>query len=556
MNQIASNDGITEQITYVDADVVGGLMGRAPTENILHRKINWTGAFWVASGVPALVLFSIGAIAATVGQPAYIVWMVSILMGFLQAFTYAEIAGLFPNKSGGASVYGAIAWVRYSKFIAPISVWCNWFAWSPVLAIGSGLAAGYILTGLFPADALINTWQFTLLDLDIIGKGLTLRINATFIIGAIILLGVFAIQHRGISGLAKLQAILGLAALFPLVIIGLVPLLTGDMPSSHFLPMLPLAHDAAGKAIFGSWNMAGWTLMAGGMFIAAWSTYGFETAVCYTSEFKDPKNDVFKAIFYSGLLCLAVFTLVPLAFQGVLGLDGMLDKGIYDGSGVAKAMAHMIGGGAIIQNVIVVMLIMALILSIMTAMGGSSRTLYQGAYDGWLPKYLTGVNQHGAPTNAMWTDLGFNLILLMMSDYVMILAISNVGYIIFNFLNLQSGWIHRLDRGKRERPYKAPNILIAVGAVFGFVNLAFLGLGADIWGAGTLRNGLIFASLIVPVFLYRHYVQDKGRFPDAMAEDMELAEGKLTKKAGVLPFVALAAGIAVVWVTHSIAVLP
>ena len=31
----------------------------------LHRKIDWRGAFWVASGVPALVLFSIGAIAAT-----------------------------------------------------------------------------------------------------------------------------------------------------------------------------------------------------------------------------------------------------------------------------------------------------------------------------------------------------------------------------------------------------------------------------------------------------------------------------------------------------------
>ena len=26
----------------------------------LHRKIGWAGAFWVASGVPALVLFSIG----------------------------------------------------------------------------------------------------------------------------------------------------------------------------------------------------------------------------------------------------------------------------------------------------------------------------------------------------------------------------------------------------------------------------------------------------------------------------------------------------------------
>lgn len=102
----------------------------------LQRKISWTGAFWAASGVPALVLFSIGSIAATVGKPAYVIWIASILMGFLQAFVYAEIAGLFPNKSGGASVFGAVAWVRHSKFIAPISVWCNWFAWSPVLAIG------------------------------------------------------------------------------------------------------------------------------------------------------------------------------------------------------------------------------------------------------------------------------------------------------------------------------------------------------------------------------------------------------------------------------------
>ncbi len=545
-----------KQITDVNEMGFGVGGSSADDDNALHRKIDWKGAFWVASGVPALVLFSIGAIAATVGQPAYVIWIVSILMGFVQAFTYAEIAGLFPNKSGGASVYGAMAWVRYSKFIAPVSVWCNWFAWSPVLAIGSGLAAGYMLTSLFAPDALINTWQVTLVDLDVVAKGLVLRINATFLIGAAILLGCFAVQHRGIAGFAKLQTVLALAALFPLTLIGLVPLLTGDMPVAHFLPLLPLAHDAKGGVVFGSWNMAGWTLMAGGMFIAAWSTYGFETAVCYTSEFKNPKKDVFKAIFYSGLLCLAAFTLVPLAFQGVLGLDGMLDKSIYDGSGVARAMAHMIGGGAIIQNLIVIMLILALVLSIMTSMGGSSRTLYQAAHDGWLPKYLDQVNRHGAPTNAMWTDLGFNLILLLMSDYVMVLAMSNVGYVIFNFLNLQSGWIHRLDRGNVERPYRARSIVLAVGAVFGFVNLAFMGLGADVWGVGTLRNGLIFAALIVPVFLYRHYVQDKGRFPASMAQDLDLHPDTQLKKAGIWPFVALAAGVAVVWYTHSIAVLP
>ena len=73
-----------------------------------------------------------------------------MVMGFLQSFTYAEIAGLFPNKSGGASVYGAAAWLRYSKFIAPLSVWCNWFAWSPVLSLGCAIAAGYILNALAP----------------------------------------------------------------------------------------------------------------------------------------------------------------------------------------------------------------------------------------------------------------------------------------------------------------------------------------------------------------------------------------------------------------------
>ncbi|HTN98461.1 MAG TPA: amino acid permease, partial [Nordella sp.] len=95
----------------------------------LHRAIDWRGAFWVAAGVPPLVLFSIGGIAGTTGKLAFLVWIISMTMGFLQSFTYAEIAGMFGNKSGGASIYGATAWLRYSKFIAPLSVWCNWFAW-------------------------------------------------------------------------------------------------------------------------------------------------------------------------------------------------------------------------------------------------------------------------------------------------------------------------------------------------------------------------------------------------------------------------------------------
>ncbi|MDE3009739.1 MAG: APC family permease [Pseudomonadota bacterium] len=568
--------GMQSEGGVITPDYGMGDEAAVPGSKVLHRKIDWTGAFWVASGVPALVLFSIGSVAATVGRPSWMVWTASILLGFIQSFTYAEIAGLFPNKSGGASVYGAVAWVRYSKLIAPVSVWCNWLAWSPVLALGSGLAAGFVLSTLFSPDSAINAWQLTLLDLGFLKGGLTLRINSVFLLGAAILVSTFAIQHGGILRSARTTMVLGVIALVPLIAIALVPVFTGSLPHTNFFPLVPIARDAQGVISEGHWDMAGITVLMGGMFMAAWSTYGFETAVCYTREFRDPKNDTFKAIFYSGLLCLFVFSFLPLAFQAHLGLghlvtpaqldakgqvvaqavyDGMLAPDIYSGTGVAKVLSEMIRGGAVVGHVVIAMLVLALALSIMTSMAGSSRTLYQASVDGWLPRYLSHVNEHGAPTHAMWTDLCFNLILLTMSDYVFVLAASNVCYLLFNFLNLNAGWIHRIDRPNVERPFRAPTWVIAVGGLLSFVNLAFMGIGADIWGPNTLLTGVVLAALIVPVFWYRHYFQDRGVFPEDMLEDMHLTPGEATeKRAGFLPYLALLAGVAVVFVGWRIAV--
>jgi amino acid transporter len=394
-----------------------------------------------------------------------------------------------------------------------------------------------------------------LLDLGSIKSGLSIRINAIFILGAIIMFSVKFIQDGGILRSANTTKILGISAMIPLILIGIVPILTGDVIKANFFPLAPLAHDALGKITAGGWNMAGITVFAGGMFLAAWSTYGFETAVCYTSELKNPKTDTFKAIFYSGLLCVVVFTLVPFAFQGFLGLGGMLAPDIYSGMGVASVMARMVHVGEVGGIVVVVMLILALVLSLMTSMAGSSRTLYQASVDGWLPKYLSRVNEHRAPSNAMLTDLGFNLLLLLLSDSVFVIGAANVGYMIFNFLNLNAGWIHRLDRPRQERPWRAPSWILAAGAVLSFVNLAFMGLGADVYGAGTLGTGLGFVALIAPIFVYRHYIQDKGRFPDVMAEDLGLDSGAArSKRAGIWPYVVLVAGVIVVVLTHAIAV--
>ena len=595
-------------MTIIDTPAAAGKPASAGS---LHRSLDWKGAFWVAAGVPPLVLFSLGGIAGVAGQAAFLVWIISMIMGFSQSFTYAEIAGMFGNKSGGASIYGATAWLRYSKTIAPLSVWCNWFAWSPVLSLGCAIAAGYILNALFAiptaesqtvldwiaangaqftatsqavvdymaanagttapdaiaavssaaaVDALtpaVRTWQA--LALTIPGLG-TLHFNATFVIGAVLMLIIFAIQHRGIASTAAAQKVLAVIVLVPLFLVGIVPILTGSINSMNVTDIVPPSAAYAGDT--GSWNVGGWTLFLGALYIAAWSTYGFETAVCYTAELKNPARDTFKAIFFSGLLCAVFFFLIPFSFQGVFGAAGMLEPGIVDGTGIAAALGSMVSSSKIITQIFVILMIMALFLAIMTAMAGSSRTLYQGSRDGWLPKYLSHVNHNGAPTNAMWTDLGFNLFLLALASdaggYFYVLAISNVGYLTFNFLNLNAGWIHRIDSGHVHRPWKAPTALIGFNTLLAFVNALLLGAGAKVWGySGALWAGIIFASLIIPVFWFRHYVQDGGKFPPEALEDLGLKNGDLgERKAGMLPYLALALGAAIVLWANWFFVLP
>ncbi len=257
-----------------------------------------------------------------------------------------------------------------------------------------------------------------------------------------------------------------------------------------------------------------------------------------------------------------MFSLVPFTFQGVLGVQGMLDPAIVDGSGVGAALAGMVGGGPIVLSLLVGLMILAVVLNIMTAMAGSSRTLYQGSVDGWLPKYLSHVNENGAPTRAMWTDLVFNLVLLALASdptgYFFVLAVANVGYIMFNFLNLNAGWIHRIDSPNVERPWRAPTVLIGFNTLLAFVNCILLGAGAKVWGySNALWVGFGFATLIIPVFIYRHYVQDKGQLPAGALIDLGVAPGSLgERRAGILPYLALIAGLAVVLTANAFFQLP
>lgn len=115
----------------------------------------------------------------------------------------------------------------------------------------------------------------------------------------------------------------------------------------------------------------------------------------------------------------------------------------------------------------------------------------------------------------MWTDFVTNLGLLSIASadatsFFFILAVSNVCYLICNFLYMNAGWIHRIDNAHIKRPYKAPTILLVIGTIIAFMNIMFVGAGAKVWNPVALWAGLTTAALIIPVFAYRHYVRQRA----------------------------------------------
>jgi lactate permease len=101
---------------------------------------------------------------------------------------------------------------------------------------------------------------------------------------------------------------------------------------------------------------------------------------------------------------------------------------------------------------------------------------------------------------------------------------------------------------------------------FGAVGMpTWFGLGGVDLAPGELqetafKTAVIHASaaLIIPVFYYRHYIQDGGRVPKEAMEDLGLKDdGYLgERKAGFLPYLALIAGAAVVLWANWFFVLP
>jgi len=456
-------------------------------ERQLLKAIRWYDGFVVALANPGFLIGFLGySIGALGGWGAFVLWTISAVMATLQNWVYAESATMFPDKSGGISLYAHEGWRRYFNLIGPIATFGYWFAWSSVLAIFGATVGGLVQAEWFPSQ----DWTVDLAFIDI-------TFSRMVAAGLIILVWLFNIF--GVRPAVWFGYVTGVLLLIPLAVFIILPYLTGDWSSANM--------------DWGSLDDGGTLRLAiTWLYLMAWSAYGVETCAVFAPEYHDTVRDTSLALKTSAVFSLVVYALLPIGAAGVVGTEGAAADPV---AFYVPAFEEILGGAG--GGIMVFLLIASLVLSMNTATMDGSRALYGIAKDDMTVKQLAHLNRHHVPGRAMTVDMVVNLVLLFsLTSTLAILAAGNLGYVLAHVFALSAFVLLRRDRPDAPRPIRLASYWVPIAVILAVLNLLFAVVGSvsfSLTGYGGYRQlfvGIGILLISVLLFLYRRIVQDKA----------------------------------------------
>ncbi len=438
----------------------------AVDERRLLKTMRWYDGLVIGLANPGFLLVGLAfSIVYLGGKWAIALWIVSTVIGALQAYVYSEPAAMFPDKPGGLSVYAREGWRKHFSLAGPIAVFGYWFAWSSVLAI-YGSFIGLLLIGEFadPKSG-IATWAP---DPPVIAA-----LSSAKLIGIACIAICFFFNIRGMRPAVWLSYVVGALMVLPIAVIGIGAFLTGDV-SNHAVG----SNAVAGSVEFFGDSPSGFNqfaLIMVWMYILGWSTYGPEAAATFAPEYKDTKNDTRKALAVTGGLNVVLACLLPVAVLGTVGYDAIAG----DLSGVVYLIGvmHEIGGDAF-GTLLTLCLCGGLLLSMNTATMDGSRALYALAEEKMTIKQLGVLNRYNVPSRAMMLDAILNVLLILLFPGIFfILAAGNLGYMLSHVLALTGVLLLRRDRPNWPRPIRLGPLWMWLAGLFAAANLLFIIFG-------------------------------------------------------------------------------
>lgn len=472
----------------------------ANTETGLKKEIRWWDGVVITAAMPGFLLPSIGfSVALLGGWGAVAVWVGIVTFGLLMANLYAEMAAAFPHRSGGIATYIDEPLHKISRIPSVVSGYGYWFGYSAVLSINGILVGSYIQAAwLTSAHVMVN-------GADIFAP----------LVGSVMLLLVWAVAIAGIKPTVWMTYALGALTVLPLALVAIVPWLTGHMNLSN-LNNTSFPINGANFLSF-----AGLGIFFAMWYLGGWSAYAVECAAAFTPEYKHPEVETPKALRRAGVIQVLIFGLVPIALVGTVG-QAVIVQAPY----VAFVPVTQILFGSFGSALVLIMLLSALVLSALISTADGGRALFQLARDGLTLKWLGHLNRRQVPDNGMTWDLviqgvmmwfpyvagivGFTT--LSTNAPIVILAVSNFGYIICHVMAIGAFLLLRRQQPNLKRPFKLKSYWVPIAWFLLIFNIIIIPIGAtdkDLgYGLVPFLLGLVVLTISVVLYWVRKYVED------------------------------------------------
>jgi amino acid transporter len=445
----------------------------------LSRHIDWKGAFVIGLAGTILVTGVTGPVVAALGSAAIPQFIITTVLGLLLCLFLAELAAMFPDRSGGPPAYAYPAflkWPKVAKHVNGGTAWAYWLGWNPVIAVNMLLIATYV---------------------NALAKPFGVQFDPV-ILGSVLSIILFVIAYMGIRPGAIAGVVLAVLCIIPLLVIAVAPFLFKP-ELINWKNLVPI--NVLGDSVFSS---KGWGLFMQYAFLTTWNAIAMEAAACYIAECSDPGKDAPKAMIAEGVLGVFVYTMVPLSFLLVLGAA----KIQADPYAMFVDFVNPIFGKAGVW-VVTVMLLAALLLSALNAIMGSARSLYQMSLDGQCPRVFASVNKHNVPAFAMAVNIVLNIGLMYIGTPAFVMVASNVGYLISFVPVLIGYYMLRQDHPEFARPFRLPEFMKYVALFVAALFFVMWIWGGPLWGWTYYGIGWLIMLSYIPLYLYRTRVEDR-----------------------------------------------
>ena len=318
-------------------------------------------ALYMSSVLGSGVLVLPGLAAQIAGPASLVAWVALSLISYPLAYTFASLSARKPESGG---VYS--------------------FA-NESLGPGAATAVGW----LFILWYVTGAPAVTVIAASYLAYALPLNRTEIFMIAAVLTLGAFLVNYRGIvvSSRIQLGVIIAIVGLLITAVVASAP----SINLANFTPFFPNGFIPIGVSAA----------------LIFWSYLGYENVSNIAEEFKNPEKDFHRSILFSVMVIGVLYISVAVATIGT---------GAYAAGGSVAPFAVMLSNalginGAMGTAILAVIIIFGTMNAYTT---GISRVIYTTAKDGGLPRSLDSVNaKTHVPDRSLMLLLGLSWLTLI-----------------------------------------------------------------------------------------------------------------------------------------------